>query len=65
MESELKAMREEIAKLRERVAVLEGKPAAWQYNPTGPSLLEQCRDGKPFTVGTPSFVPGTGIAITC
>lgn len=46
MEDDIKALREEIAKLRERVAVLEAKPA-WQYNPTAPSLLQKYLQHNP------------------
>ena len=46
MEDELKAMREEIAKLRERVAVLEAKPA-WHPTPLGPSIFEKYRQHYP------------------
>jgi hypothetical protein len=59
MEDELKAMREESAKLRERVAVLETYP-----RPTGGVMIDW---SKPLMIGTPRCVtgaipPGT---ITC
>lgn len=61
MEDDIKALREEIAKLRERVAVLEAKPG-WQYNPMQPSLLERYRIADPARSITGTIPPD---AITC
>lgn len=50
-EDEIKILREEIAKLRERVALLESKP--W---PTGGVQIDWT---KPLMIGSPRFVAGS------
>jgi hypothetical protein len=56
---EIKELREEIVKLRERIAVLEAKGTQWQYNPVQPSLLERYQNlvaPPPATAANPQFV---------
>jgi hypothetical protein len=64
-DDEIKALREEVAKLRERVAVLEATRPQWSYDPLKPSLLSQLANGQ--NLYSPQFVKGQipPDALTC
>ena len=60
MNQEIQALREEIAKLRERVAVLEARPVPVPV-PQPQTFFPQA----PLRVGTPTPWPGRCNEITC